>query len=369
MRTGTFLSLVLAVASGLVLGTLARPWAERLALDLGPPPVPVTVAPRGELAADEAATIALFEATRGAVVSISTAARGRDMFSRRVEVPRGTGSGFVWDGAGHIVTNAHVVAGATRANVLLPDGRSFEAELIGSNARHDLAVLRIPARGLAPLAVGTSADLQVGQKVFAIGNPFGLDFTLTTGVVSALERELPGERGVAIQGLVQTDAAINPGNSGGPLLDSAGRLIGVNTAIYSPSGASAGIGFAVPVDAVARVVPQLIARGRYSAPVLGIVADPRADAVLARSGRAGVLILDVEAGGPAARAGLEPAEMTRGGVVPGDVIVAVEGRDLRDVNDLRAVLDERAPGDVVTVLVERGGDRREVEVELAAGEG
>ncbi len=370
IRPATFAGIVLASALGLVLGTLALPWAERLALRLGPAPVPVVTAPRGELAQDEAATIELFEAARGAVVSISTTARGRGPFSRGVEVPRGAGSGFVWDGAGHIVTNAHVVEGAAVATVLLPDGRAFEARLVGLDRRHDLAVLRVPARGLRPLPVGTSADLRVGQKVFAIGNPFGLDLTLTTGVVSALERQLPGERGITIRGLVQTDAAINPGNSGGPLLDSAGRLIGVNTAIYSPSGASAGIGFAVPVDAVARVVPQLVARGRYSPPVLGVVADPRADAMLAASGLgAGVMVLEVEPGSPAARAGLAPARMTRQGLVPGDVIVGLDGVALGGIDDLLAALDGRTPGDEVVVAVERGGARREITVELAPGEG
>jgi S1-C subfamily serine protease len=269
-----------------------------------------------------------------------------------------------------VVTNAHVVEGALSATVLLPDGRAFEARLVGVDRRHDLAVLRVPARGLVPLPVGTSADLRVGQKVFAIGNPFGLDFTLTTGVVSALDRELPGERGIMIRGLVQTDAAINPGNSGGPLLDSAGRLIGVNTAIYSPSGASAGIGFAVPVDAVARVVPQLVARGRYSPPVLGVVADPRADAMLAASGLGpGVMVLEVEPGSPAARAGLLPAQVTRRGLIPGDVITGIDGRPLEDVSDLLAALDARSPGDEVTVTVEREGTRRELSVALAPGEG
>ena len=294
-----------------------------------------------------------------------------DPFTRdAVDVPRGTGSGFVWDAAGHVVTNHHVVAGASGAVVRLADGRSFRARVAGDDPRHDLAVLRPasgPLRGAPPLPVGTSADLQVGQKVFAIGNPFGLDFTLTTGVVSALERELPTDR-VTIRGLIQTDAAINPGNSGGPLLDSAGRLIGVNTAIYSPSGTNAGIGFAVPVDTVNRVVPQLIARGRYTPPVLGVSVDPRADAVARRRGIRGVLVLGVEPGSPAERAGLVPARITPGGgLVPGDAIVAIGGSEIEGAGDLLAALDLHRPGDTVPLAVLRDGERVEFEVTLAAG--
>ena len=368
MRAGTFAGVALAVAAGIVLGRVAMPLADRLAY--APPPAPVVVTARGDLAAEEAATIALFEAARGAVVSIATTAASRDFFFRGAEVPSGTGSGFVWDGRGHVVTNAHVIAGAGAATVRLPQGRSYPARLVGLDRRHDLAVLRIDARGLPPLPVGSSAALSVGQSVFAIGNPFGLDFTLTTGIVSALEREIPGERGVAITGLIQTDAAINPGNSGGPLLDSAGRLIGVNTAIYSPSGASAGIGFAVPVDVVARVVPQLIARGRYEPPVLGVVADPRADAMLAAGGQGpGVLVLDVERGSPAERAGLIPARVEARGLVPGDVIVSLDGERLEDVDDLRAALDRRSAGDDVVLVLRRGGETREITTTLEAASG
>ena len=252
----------------------------------GPADEPRTVAPRGDLAADEQTTIAIFENARDSVVSITTESRVVDFWTRNAyDVPRGSGSGFIWDAQGHVVTNNHVIEGATGALVRLADGRAYPARLVGTAPEHDLAVLRIDAGAekALPLAVGVSETLRVGQSVFAIGNPFGLDWTLTTGIVSALDRELPGERGGAIRGLIQTDAAINPGNSGGPLLDSAGRLIGVNTAIYSPSGSSAGIGFAVPVDTVNRVVPQLIATGRYAPPTLGVVHDPRGDAMLARA--------------------------------------------------------------------------------------
>ena len=336
----------------------------------GATPSPRLISARGDLAADETSTIALFEAAQGSVVSVSTAARRVDPFSRNAyDVPLGTGSGFVWDELGHVVTNNHVIRDASGALVRLPDGRSFGAELVGADPANDLAVLRIGviADRPPPLAVGESADLRVGQKVFAIGNPFGLDFTLTTGIVSALDRELPGERG-AIRGLVQTDAAINPGNSGGPLLDSAGRLIGVNTAIYSPSGSSAGIGFAIPVDTVNRIVPQLIAEGRYAPPVLGVGLDPRADAAAARRGLSGALVLGVEPGSPAETAGLRPARMTpEGDLIPGDAIVAMGGRAIGGAGDLVEALSERRPGETVALTVLRGGERLEVEATLAEG--
>src|SRR5690606_1833579 len=237
--------------------------ASLLVMQSAPAPEPRIVTPRGELGADEKATIELFRNARDSVVFISTRQRVTDFWTRNVySVPRGSGSGLVWDEAGHIVTNYHVIRGASSAQIQLADGREFSATLVGVSPQHDLAVLKIGgADCVAParVPIGTSHDLQVGQNGFAIGNPFGLDWTLTRGIVSALDRSLPNENGPDIDHLIQTDAAINPGNSGGPLLDSAGRLIGINTAIYSPSGASAGIGFAVPVDTVMRVVPQLIA--------------------------------------------------------------------------------------------------------------
>jgi S1-C subfamily serine protease len=333
---------------------------------------PRTVTPRGDLAADEQATIALFEAARDSVVFIATVQRVVDPWTRNaLQVPRGTGSGFLWDRLGHVVTNHHVVAGASGATVRLADGRAFAATLVGSSPAHDLAVLRIGlgADRPGPLPVGTSHDLRVGQKVFAIGNPFGLDWTLTTGIVSALNRELPTETGGAIEGLIQTDAAINPGNSGGPLLDSAGRLIGVNTAIFSPSGASAGIGFAVPVDTVNRVVPQLIATGRYVRPALGIRVEHQLNAALARRyGIEGVFVLEVERGSPAARAGLRPARLGGDGAFePGDVIVAVDGRPVARVADLLNALDRFSPGAEVTVTLMRDGRRTDVRVVLEAG--
>ncbi|MGE3605579.1 MAG: S1C family serine protease [Lautropia sp.] len=332
---------------------------------------PRPVVPRGPLSADEQATIALFERSRDAVVYISTSRRVRDVWTRDVfSVPRGTGSGFFWDDAGHVVTNYHVIEGASEATLRLADGQTYDASLVGASPAHDIAVLRIGAghRKAAPLPLGTSADLKVGQKVYAIGNPFGLDRTLTTGIISALDRSLPGESGITIERLIQTDAAINPGNSGGPLLDSAGRLIGINTAIYSPSGASAGIGFAVPVDTINRVVPQLIRDGRYVRPSIGVVVDDDLNQRLSRLlGVEGVIVLRVDKG-PAAAAGLQGAVVTREGrVQPRDVIVAVDGRPVASVGHFLGLLDERQVGEVVQLDVLRDGRRRRVGVRLEAG--
>jgi S1-C subfamily serine protease len=331
-----------------------------------------TVTPRGDLAADEKATIELFEKSRDSVVYISTAQLVRDVWTRNVfSVPRGTGSGFIWDEAGHVVTNFHVIQGASSATVKLADGRDYQAALVGASPAHDIAVLKIGVGFKRPPAVpvGTSADLKVGQKVFAIGNPFGLDWTLTTGIVSALDRTLAGEAGrPAIEHLIQTDAAINPGNSGGPLLDSAGRLIGINTAIYSPSGASAGIGFSVPVDTVMRVVPQIIKTGRYIRPALGIEVDEQLNARLQTLvGSKGVFVLRVMPGSAAEKAGLTGVEVGPQGISPGDRIVSIDGRAVDDVAQLLARLDEKKVGDVVTLSVNRAGKLREVQVELQPG--
>ena len=331
-----------------------------------------TVTPRDDLAADEQATIELFEKSRASVVYITTAQLVRDVWTRNVfSVPRGTGSGFIWDDAGHVVTNFHVIQGASEATVKLADGSDYQAALVGASPVHDIAVLKIGIGFKRPPAVpvGTSADLKVGQKGFAIGNPFGLDWTLTTGIVSALDRSLPGEAGgPAIDHLVQTDAAINPGNSGGPLLDSAGRLIGINTAIYSPSGASAGIGFAVPVDTVMRVVPQLIKTGRYIRPALGIEVDEQLNQrLLALTGSKGVFVLRVTPGSAAHKAGLAGVEITPQGIVPGDRIIGVDGKATDDVAKLLARLDDRKVGDVVVLSVDRAGKSREVQVELQPG--
>jgi S1-C subfamily serine protease len=273
---------------------------------------------------------------------------------------------LVWDDLGHVVTNNHVVEGTSEATVRLNDGRSYRAALIGSSPSHDLAVLRINVPFDRPPAVpiGTSGDLRVGQKVFAIGNPFGLDYTLTSGLVSALDRSLEDDDGTTIEHLIQTDAAINPGNSGGPLLDSAGRLIGINTAIYSPSGAYAGIGFAVPVDTVNRVVPQLIAQGRYIRPGLGVSIDADINRVITeRLGVSGVVVLQVQAGSAAEAAGLRSTRVDADGeVIPGDVILAVAGIPVDSIPGLLSALEEQRIGDEITVRIWRDG--REIEVSL-----
>lgn len=333
---------------------------------------PRTVAARGDLAADEKATIELFEAAKHSVVYITTSQQVMDFWTRNIfNVPRGTGSGFVWDEKGHIVTNYHVIAGASEARVRLADNRDYKAALVGASRAHDLAVLLIGVgfKNPPPVPIGTSHDLKVGQKVFAIGNPFGLDWTLTTGIVSALDRSLTTENGITIEHLIQTDAAINPGNSGGPLLDSSGRLIGINTAIYSPSGASAGIGFAVPVDTVNRVVPQIIAKGKYIRPALGIEVDEGLNRIITgRLGVQGVVVLKVLPGSAAAAAGLQGVRRSAdGGIVPGDIITAIEDKALDSVGRLYARLDDFRVGETVRLSVVRDGKSREVSVTLQPG--
>ncbi|MDV6343335.1 trypsin-like peptidase domain-containing protein [Nitrosomonas sp. Is37] len=332
-----------------------------------------TVTARGDLAADERATIELFEKSRDSVVFITTVRLVQDIWTRNVfAVPRGTGSGFIWDDAGHVVTNFHVIEGASEATIKLADGRDYKAALVGVSPAHDIAVLRIGIgfKRPPPVPIGTSHDLKVGQKVFAIGNPFGLDWTLTTGIVSALDRSLTSESGAApIQHLIQTDAAINPGNSGGPLLDSAGRLIGINTAIYSPSGASVGIGFAVPVDTLMRVVPQIISHGRYIRPTLGIEVDERLnERITAMLEIEGVVVLRVTPGSAADKAGLKGATLTPdGGIIPKDVIVAVQGKQVDSASKLLALIDDYNVGDTVQLTIVRDGQKQEIGVVLQPG--
>jgi S1-C subfamily serine protease len=355
-----------SIAAGAVLlGTIAFGAAH------SQPAQPRAVTPRGALGADEQANIELFRRASPSVVNITTLATQTDLFGMNaMQVPRGTGTGFVWDTQGHIVTNFHVIQGGSGARVTLADQTSWGAKLVGAFPDRDLAVLKIdaPAAKLPPIAVGTSRDLQVGQRVYAIGNPFGLDQTLTTGIVSALGREIESTNGRAIRGVVQTDAAINPGNSGGPLLDSAGRLIGVNTQIASPSGASAGIGFAIPVDEVNRIVPRLIRDGRFVRPALGVTA---ASANLNRSLNLpkGVALVQLSPGGPAARAGLHVFRRERNGaIVAGDVITAIDNEPVADLDDMLSQLERRAPGDSVTLTLWRNGHTRKQAVALAAGE-
>ena len=332
---------------------------------------PRQVTPRGPLDAVELNNISVFKRVSPSVVHITTLDVQRDFFSLNVEqVPRGTGTGFIWDEQGHIVTNFHVIQGGDAARVTLADQSSYNARLVGAFPDRDLAVLRIeaPRDKLQPIPLGMSRDLQVGQGVYAIGNPFGLDQTLTTGIVSALNREIESVTRRTIKGAIQTDAAINPGNSGGPLLDSAGRLIGVNTAIYSPSGASAGIGFAIPVDEVNRIVPRLIRDGRFIRPALGVTAGPE-NLAKALGAPKGVLLVNVAGNSPAAAAGLQPFGRDRSGrIVQGDVITAVDGQPVADLDDMLSLLETRQIGDKVTLTVWRAGQTRKVTATLGSSD-
>lgn len=356
--------LVICLLLGLVwlLGNRSR---ERVN---NPQATPRAVAPRGNLGEQEKAIIALFRQAAPAVVFITTLARQRDIFSLNLsEIPQGTGSGFIWNQEGHIITNFHVLQGASGAKVTMADQSVWDAQLVGVDPDHDIAVLYInaPKDRLRPIALGSSSDLEVGQHVFAIGNPFGLDHTLTTGIISALGREITSVTNRTIQGVIQTDAAINPGNSGGPLLDSAGRLIGVNTAIYSPSGSSAGIGFAVPVDTVNRVVPHLIRYGKVIRPGLGVhVSD---DNTIRRLGLPGVLILQVDQGSTAETAGLRGTRRdAQGDLLLGDIMIAVEADTVKTSDDLLNALDKFNVGDTVKITVVRGNTRMTVPVVLQA---
>jgi len=337
---------------------IARPVAE-----------PRVVTPRTPIGNDEQATIDLFERSKSFVVYIRTREQVTDFWTRNTfSVPKGTGSGFVWDAEDHVVTNYHVIAGASEAWVRLSDGRDYEATLVGASPDHDLAVLRInvPTNRPPPVPIGNSKELKVGQRVYAIGNPFGLDWTLTTGIVSALDRSLSTDTGATIEHLVQTDAAINPGNSGGPLLDSAGRLIGITTAIYSPSGAYAGVGFAVPVDTVNRIVPKLIATGRYERPTLGIGMDEGWNQTITQHlDLEGIAVLQVAPGSGAETAGLRVAKQDRrGNVIVGDIIVEIDGKPVKTPGELLSRLDEKEIGDTVRLTIVRDGKRSNVDIKL-----
>jgi S1-C subfamily serine protease len=337
-----------------------------------PEPAPVGSTPRitDDLTGEERRTVDVFRRSSASVVHIANIAVRQDLFSLDVlQVQQGTGSGFVWDTNGHIVTNYHVIDGGDTFRVRLADQSEHAGKVVGYAADKELAVLRInaPPASLTPLPLGGSHRLLVGQTVLAVGNPFGLDHSLTVGVVSALGRELRSPAGRKIYDVIQTDAAINPGNSGGPLLDSHGRLIGVNSAIYSPSGASAGIGFAIPVDVVKRLVPQLIARRRLAVPGIGIVALPESIAV--RNQLEGVVVQEVMPGTPAAQAGLEGLRRARGGgFYVGDRIVAVNGKPVQSEDDLTHVFEQHGIGTAVELTVVRGSEKRKVKVPLVAVE-
>ncbi|MGY0193542.1 S1C family serine protease [Leptothrix sp. BB-4] len=322
---------------------------------------PRPVSPRGALLPDEAAVVRLFEETAPSVAYITTESVQRNALGG-AEVSQGAGSGFVWDSAGHVVTNFHVVDGARRVYVQLDAGKPIEAETIGIAPEYDLAVIRLKSlpRALRPVPLGSSRDLRIGQTVYAIGNPFGLQRTLTKGLVSALDRELPTANFREVVGVIQTDAAINPGNSGGPLLDSAGRLIGVNSAIRSASGSSSGIGFAIPADLVNRVVPALISKGH--APLPGIGVTPVRPDLVARAGITGVVLAEVGRGTPAAQAGLVAMNRRTGDL--GDVITAVNGRSIESLSDFVVELERAGVDTQVELTVKRGERERRVRVRV-----
>jgi S1-C subfamily serine protease len=347
-----------------------------------PNALPRPVTPRGDLTNEEKTTIQIFRQASPAVVHVTTLALERNQFNLDVQqVPQGTGSGFVWDQKGHIVTNYHVIRSfaegeSDSAQVTLADHSSWPVKWYRAYPDEDLALLWIeaPAQRLHPILVGSSHDLQVGQTVFAIGNPFGLDHSLTKGIISALDRQISSVTSNSIKGVIQTDAAINPGNSGGPLLDSAGRLIGVNAAILSPSKASAGIGFAIPVDEVNRIIPQLISHGKVVHPDLGVqLAD---DELLDRLHFQAALILNVTSGSSASKAGLRPARRDAQGTIRGDLIEAIDGKSVRSKDDYYTILNRYKVGDRVKLKVRRGvnlqepqdGQGQTLEVTLGAAE-
>ena len=329
-----------------------------------------TVTPRGELADVEKSQIAIHRSAAASVVHVTSLAERNNGLFDPVVVRQGTGSGIIWDAAGHIVTNYHVIERANLWKVILHDRTVVDAKLIGTAPHSDIAVLKIKAKKsrLKPIAVGTSADLQVGQNAYAIGSPYGLDNTFSTGVISALGRTIKARTDRRIRDVIQTDAAINPGNSGGPLLDSAGRLIGVNTAIISPSGSSAGIGFAVPVDEVRRIVPQLIKFGKVIRPGLGITVlsnsamDELREAGILRGN--GVLVKEVFSGGAAEAAGILPTRQSDREILWGDLIIAIDGKPVKENGDLYDLLDRYKAGDTVTVTLFRKGQRKDVRVTL-----
>lgn len=344
-----------ALAALLLVVTAAKiqhaPWST---------PAARAVEQRGPLSDAEKATIDIFERVSPSVVQVAVRSAANPLMGEEGQGGGASGTGFVWDREGHLVTNNHVVANGNEIAVRFASGEVAQVDLVGTAPNYDLAVLRIRSvRELPPpVALGSSSDLKVGQSAFAIGNPFGLDQSMTSGIISALKRRLPTHGGREIANVIQTDAAINPGNSGGPLLDSAGRLIGVTTAIISPSGSNAGIGFAVPVDVVNRVVPELIRNGRVPTPGIGIVAA--SEDVSTRLGVEGVIVVRTAPDGPAERAGIRGVDLSTGAV--GDIITAVDGKPVRRLSDLTDALEQAGAGKTVRLTVKRGSDTRDVNV-------
>ena len=343
-----------AVLLGLTLANIRySPWTHSSARN---------VDPRGPLSDAERVSIEIFERASPSVVQVAAARASGNPWMEEPGQQDAAGTGFVWDSDGHIVTNDHVVQGAGEVAVRFASGDVAGAEVIGTAPHYDLAVLRIRGwvRPPPPLALGSSYDLKVGQFAYALGNPFGLDQSMTSGIISALKRRLPTQSGREISNVIQTDAAINPGNSGGPLLDSAGRLIGVTTAIISPSGSNAGIGFAVPSDIVNRVVPELIKNGRVPTPGIGIIAA--SEAVATGLGIEGVIVVRTTPSSPAARAGIRGVDMSSGKVV--DVISEVDGKPVRRLSDLTDYIEQIGPGKSVKLTLKRGSDTRQVDVDI-----
>ncbi|PIE90203.1 MAG: 2-alkenal reductase [Acidobacteria bacterium] len=319
----------------------------------------------------EQRTIEVFDKVSPSVVFITSKAKRRNYFNLNVqEIPRGTGSGFIWDKQGHIVTNWHVIQGGDAFEVKFFDHTEMDAVVVGEWPDKDLAVLKVQStpKGSSPISFGSSKNLKVGQFVYAIGNPFGLDQTLTMGVVSALGRTIKSISGRDIDDVIQTDAAINPGNSGGPLVDSSGNLVGINTMIYSPSGASAGIGFAVPAAIINRVVPQLISHGEVIRPIIGITTHPRNDLILRNLGMRGAMVYQLWEGGPAEKAGLKAVHFPKfGNPVIGDVITRIDDNEIHDVDDLLVTLEKYKAGDQVVIEYIRDEKAMRVQLQLAKG--
>jgi putative serine protease PepD len=372
------LSAVVATAGTLAVGGLLAGEPGGAPALGGFAPVGAAAAADPTVATDEQNNIDIYRTISPAVVNISTTAVVETFFGAYPQKGSGSGSVIDVDGQRVVLTNFHVVREAVRAGgqgssieVSFADKSSYKATVVGVDPDHDVAVLRVnaPAERLSrAVPIGTSSGLQVGQKVLAIGNPFGLDNTLTTGIISALERPLRAPSGQQIAGVIQTDAAINPGNSGGPLLNSRGEMIGINTAIFSESGGNVGIGFAVPIDIVKRGLPELLRSGRVARAYLGIgyrALDPRVSRALALSPQQqGLLITNVEAGSPAARAGLRGVQQTADGYTVGDIVVSVDGRPTPATDDLSYVLNQKRPGETIALEVLRDGRTQRLTVTL-----
>jgi S1-C subfamily serine protease len=357
--------LLLALVLGLVVWWY-WPWRSGLNPEAQPRPVMA----RGDLSEFEKMNIEIWQRASLSLVQVTNLTRRGSLFTLNVqEIPKGVGSGFVWDEDGHIVTNYHVVEGADAAQVTLADRSTVQARQYWADPDHDIAVLylaEVPKSKLHPIALGTSHDLKVGQITYALGDPFGLDQTMTMGIVSALNRTIDSANGKPIHDVIQTSAAINPGNSGGPLLDSAGRLIGMNTAILSPSGSFAGIGFAIPVDEINRVVPQLVRSGKVARPRLGITLV--AGQTARRLGvDKGIIISKVQPDSAAAKAGLRGISRDMDGNLQlGDVVIAVDGKAVNNARDLNAALDPHQVGDTITLAIIRDDKQQDVKVTLEA---